>query len=71
VRGLSCAAIAYGIQLVNVFQDVAQMRDRYKGRWPTFIGNVGVRALFNLNDYEIAEYWSKFIGGRLDRYGTG
>jgi type IV secretory pathway TraG/TraD family ATPase VirD4 len=47
------------------------MRDRYKGRWPTFIGNAGVRALFNLNDYEIAEYWSKFIGGRLDRYGTG
>jgi type IV secretion system protein VirD4 len=55
----------YGIQLVTVFQDVAQMRDLYKGRWASFIGNAGVRALFNLDDYDTAEYWSKFIGGRL------
>ncbi len=58
-------AAGYGIQLVSVFQDVAQMRDLYKGRWASFIGNAGVRALFNLDDYETAEYWSKFIGGRL------
>jgi type IV secretion system protein VirD4 len=58
-------AAGYGIQLVNVFQDVAQMRDLYKGRWASFIGNAGVRALFNLDDYETAEYWSKFIGGTL------
>ena len=56
-------AAGYGIQLVTVFQDVAQMRDLYKGRWASFIGNAGVRALFNLDDYETAEYWSKFIGG--------
>jgi type IV secretory pathway TraG/TraD family ATPase VirD4 len=48
-----------------VFQDVAQMRDLYKGRWASLIGNAGVRALFNLDDYETAEYWSKFIGGSL------
>jgi type IV secretory pathway TraG/TraD family ATPase VirD4 len=41
------------------------MRDLYKGRWASFIGNAGVRALFNLDDYETAEYWSKFIGGNL------
>ena len=58
-------AAGYGIQLVTVFQDVAQMRDLYKGRWASFIGNAGVRALFNLDDYETAEYWSKFIGGQL------
>ena len=58
-------AAGYGIQLVTVFQDVAQMRDLYKGRWASFIGNAGVRALFNLDDYDTAEYWSKFIGGRL------
>ncbi len=58
-------AAGYGIQLVSVFQDVAQMRDLYKGRWASFIGNAGVRALFNLDDYETAEYWSKFIGGTL------
>ena len=55
----------YGIQLVTVFQDTAQMRDLYKGRWASFIGNAGVRALFNLDDFDTAEYWSKFIGSRL------
>lgn len=58
-------AAGYGIQLVSVFQDVAQMRDLYKGRWASFIGNAGIRALFNLDDFETAEYWSKFVGGRL------
>jgi type IV secretion system protein VirD4 len=58
-------AAGYGIQLVTVFQDVAQMKDLYKGRWASFIGNAGVRALFNLDDFETAEYWSKFIGGHL------
>ncbi len=58
-------AAGYGIQLISVFQDVAQMRDLYKGRWASFIGNAGIRALFNLDDYETAEYWSKFIGGSL------
>jgi type IV secretion system protein VirD4 len=58
-------AAGYGIQLISVFQDVAQMRDLYKGRWASFIGNAGVRALFNLDDYETAEYWSKFVGGVL------
>ncbi len=58
-------AAGYGIQLVTVFQDVAQMRDLYKGRWASFIGNAGVRALFNLDDLDTAEYWSKFIGNHL------
>jgi type IV secretion system protein VirD4 len=58
-------AAGYGVQLVCIFQDVAQMRDLYKGRWASFIGNAGVRALFNLDDYDTASYWSKFIGGQL------
>lgn len=33
--------------------------------WASFVGNAGVRALFNLDDFESAEYWSKFIGDRL------
>jgi type IV secretory pathway TraG/TraD family ATPase VirD4 len=37
----------------------------HKGHWASFIGNAGVRALFSLDDYETAEYWSKFIGGHL------
>jgi type IV secretion system protein VirD4 len=58
-------AAGYGIQIVSVFQDVAQMRDLYQGRWASFVGNAGVRALFSLDDYETADYWSKFLGGRL------
>jgi len=58
-------AAGYGIQLVSVFQDVAQMKDLYKGRWASFIGNAGVRALFALDDYDTAHYWSQFMGGHL------
>jgi type IV secretion system protein VirD4 len=58
-------AAGYGVQLVCVFQDVAQMRDLYKGRWASFIGNAGVRALFSLDDFDTAKYWSNFIGGQL------
>ena len=55
-------AAGYGIQLISIFQDVAQMRGLYKARWASFIGNAGIRALFNLDDFDTAEYWSKFIG---------
>ena len=55
----------YGVQLFTVFQDVAQMKDLYRGRWASFIGNAGVRALFNLDDYDTAQYWSDSIGGHI------
>jgi type IV secretory pathway TraG/TraD family ATPase VirD4 len=58
-------AAGYGIQLWTVFQDVAQMRDLYKGRWSSFIGNAGVRAVFSLDDFDTAKYWSDFMGGHL------
>ena len=60
-------AAGYGIQLVTVFQDVAQMRDLYKGRWASFVGNAGVRAIFALDDYETAQYWSQFMRRRASR----
>ena len=58
-------AAGYGVQLWTVFQDVAQMKDLYKARWSSFIGNAGVRALFSLDDYDTAHYWSNFIGGHI------
>lgn len=58
-------AAGYGVQLVSIFQDVAQMKDLYKGRWASFIGNAGVRAVFNLDDYDTARYWSDFLGGHI------
>lgn len=59
-------AAGYGVQIFSVFQDTAQMRDLYKARWPSFIGNAGVRAVFNLSDYESAAYWSSFIGNNSE-----
>lgn len=58
-------AAGYGVQLFTVFQDVAQMKDLYRGRWASFIGNAGIRALFNLDDYETAKYWSDSLGGHI------
>lgn len=58
-------AAGYGITLWNVFQDIAQIKDLYQGRWPSFIGNAGVRAVFNLDDLDSADYWSRFIGQHL------
>jgi type IV secretion system protein VirD4 len=58
-------AAGYGVHLWTIFQDIAQMKDLYRGRWASFIGNSGVKALFNLDDYDTAKYWSNFIGGRL------
>lgn len=55
----------YGVQLFTVFQDTAQMKDLYRGRWASFVGNAGVRALFNLDDYETAKYWSDTLGAQL------
>jgi type IV secretion system protein VirD4 len=55
----------YGVQIFTVFQDTAQMKDLYRGRWASFVGNAGIRALFNLDDYETAKYWSDTIGGSL------
>jgi type IV secretion system protein VirD4 len=58
-------AAGYGVQLWAVFQDVAQMKDLYKGRWASFVGNAGVRAVFSLQDYDTAKYWSDFLGHRV------
>ena len=58
-------AAGYGIQLIYIFQDTAQMRNLYKGRWASFISNAGIRALFNLDDYDTAMYWAKTIGTHL------
>lgn len=57
-------AAGYGVQLYSVFQDVGQMKDLYKGRWTSFIGNAGIRAVFNLDDYDTAHYWSDFLGAQ-------
>lgn len=58
-------AAGYGIQLVAVFQDIGQMRDLYRQRWASLVSNAGVRVVFNLDDFDSADYWSKFVGSHL------
>lgn len=58
-------AAGYGVQLVTVWQDIGQIQDLYKKRWTSFVGNSGVRVLFNLDDFDTSKYWSNFVGGRL------
>jgi len=57
-------AAGYGVQIWSVFQDLGALKELYKNRWPSFIGNAGVRVVFNIGDNESAEYWSRFAGMR-------
>jgi type IV secretory pathway TraG/TraD family ATPase VirD4 len=38
------------------------MKDTYKTRWASFVGNSGVTCAFAVNDVETAEYLSKMLG---------
>ena len=62
VENASGLAAGYGVQLWTVWQDLGQLKDIYKARWPTFINNAGVRVMFSANDLETAEYVSKMLG---------
>ncbi|WP_205702610.1 type IV secretory system conjugative DNA transfer family protein [Rubrivivax rivuli] len=52
----------YGIQVWAVFQDLAQMKDTYKEKWPTFPGNAGLRCFFGVQDFDTAKYVSDMLG---------
>jgi len=58
-------AAGYGVEIWSVWQDLSQLKAIYRQRWASFIGNAGVRVVFNVADFESAEYWSRFMGGRL------
>jgi type IV secretion system protein VirD4 len=55
-------AAGYGLQVWAVFQDIPQMKDTYKARWASFVGNSGVFAAFAVNDVETAKYVSDMMG---------
>lgn len=58
-------AAGYGVQLITVWQDIAQMKELYGGRWASFINNSGIRILFSLDDFDTAQYWSHFLGSHF------
>jgi type IV secretion system protein VirD4 len=62
VENASGLAAGYGVQLWTVWQDLGQLKDIYKARWPTFVNNAGVRVAFSAHDLETAKYVSDMVG---------
>lgn len=55
-------ASGYGIQVWSIFQDLGQIKDTYKDRASSFIGNSGIRVFFGTQDYETAKMVSDLLG---------
>lgn len=53
----------FGVKLLTVIQDLAQLKAIYSDRWETFMGNAGVLIFFGNNDVTTLE----FIQKRLDK----
>lgn len=54
----------YGVKLWPILQDLSQLKDHYKERWESFIGNAGIKHLFAPQDHTTQEYFSKLSGQR-------
>ena len=52
----------YGVKMWPILQDLSQLKDTYKDRWETFIGNARVMQFFGTADIFTAEYVSKLLG---------
>lgn len=52
----------YGIKLITIWQDLAQLKHIYGDRWETFIGNSGVLQSFSAQDVVTAQYLSDRSG---------
>ena len=52
----------YGLQLVTVWQDVAQIKSRYKEDWQTILNNSGAIMTFGAGQYAAAKDAAEFLG---------
>lgn len=52
----------YGVRIWSIWQDFAQLKDLYRARWETFLGNASVFQSFGLNDMTTLDYVSKRLG---------
>lgn len=60
---LASTAASHGIQLVSVFQDIAQIAARYPDRWQTVVNNHrGKIVLSGISDTQTLEYASRLLG---------
>jgi type IV secretion system protein VirD4 len=52
----------YGVQIVGILQDLAQLKSLYKDSWESFLANAGVVLGFTPNDMETAKWMSDRSG---------
>lgn len=52
----------YGLKLITIWQDLAQLKAIYRDRWESFIGNAGVLQSFSAQDVVTSEYLSARTG---------
>jgi type IV secretion system protein VirD4 len=52
----------YGLKLITIWQDLAQLKSIYKDRYESFIGNAGVLQSFSARDDTTCSYLSKLTG---------
>lgn len=57
----------FGVKLWPVLQDIGQLRDLYKFRWETFLGNAGLLQFFGNTDLGTLEWLSKRLGSTTIR----
>ena len=58
----------YGVKLLIILQDLAQLKDVHEKRWESFIANSGVRLLFAPQDYTTQKYFSDLSGQTVWTY---
>jgi type IV secretory pathway TraG/TraD family ATPase VirD4 len=51
-----------GLRVWLIIQNLGQLKERYPRSWETIMSACGVKQFFGVNDYETAEYISKYIG---------
>ena len=52
----------YGVRIWSIWQDFAQLKDLYRDRWETFLGNASLIQAFGLNDLTTLKYMSERLG---------
>lgn len=52
----------FGVRLWSIWQDMSQLKDLYRDRWETFMGNAGVLQFFGTNDMTTLKYISERLG---------
>jgi type IV secretion system protein VirD4 len=55
-------AAGFGVMLWPVLQDLTQLKELYKDRWETFIGNSGISTWYPPRENTTADYVSKMCG---------